>query len=69
MSLLKVLTELAQVLFYYYLSVIVIIIILKFIYVFFAALGLSCSMWDLSFWYAGSVVVACGLSSCGAWAQ
>ena len=34
-----------------------------FVYLFLAVTGLSCSMWDLSRWYTGSVVVAHELSN------
>ena len=45
------------------------IFIYLFIYLFMAASGLSCGAGDLSLWYTGfSLVVACGLSSCGTWA-
>ena len=39
----------------------------KCLFVYLAALGLSCSMWDLSLQLTASLAVACRLSSCGVW--
>ena len=46
-----------------------------YIYIYLAALGLSCStqdlccgVWGFLLQHPGSVVAACGLSSCGTWA-
>ena len=39
-----------------------------FIYLFLAASGLSCGTWALCCGTQASLVVACGLSNCGAWA-